>query len=205
MKEKLGILSVVIPYLAWFHSGILSVSADGLLVACPIAIVGAAIAAVGVAKSVSSANKAQDQQAAFLDDLIKKIRKSLSGSALTDKAGAILPKFRELESLGAIPAFQSAAATQLSRLGLDDTGLGAALGAAAGGAGELAALTSALQTAKDLNIAQGNAIASIVGGAGVSGGASGSVTGSLLSTFGQGLATSGLGAGKPIPAGKPTP
>lgn len=211
MKEKLGVLSLIVPYLAlqeWMPS-----SGGDVLLAIPvIAVVGAVVAAAGIAKSISAQNKAQDRQAQFVTDTQKKIRKTLSGESLTKKAGVILPKFRELESVGAIPAFQSAAATALSRLGLDDTGLGAALSVAAGGAGELQALSQSIQAALGLNIAQANALAATISGASVAGGGSGSPLGSGLTSLGGGLATSGLGAlGAPggggaaaggVPAGK---
>jgi len=77
----------------------------------------------------------------------KGAKKATSPENLIDLTKTLQPLLRELQATGAIPGFQSAAATANARSGLTGTGLGNALTTAAGGAGEQFALQQALQQA----------------------------------------------------------
>ena len=96
--------------------------------------------------------------------LLKSAKKASSTDRFAEIADQIAPLIRELEAMGAIPAFQSAAATGVSRRGLTGTGIGTAITSAAGGAGELFALKQALGLSSDI---QSRQLAAILGFAGV--------------------------------------
>jgi len=78
-------------------------------------------------------------------------------------AGQTAPMIRELEAMGAIPAFQQAAATGVARRGLTGTGLGLAITNAGGGAGELFALSRSLDEAARLQSLQLEAVLRFAG------------------------------------------
>ncbi len=118
-----------------------------VVLAFPVAaVIGAAAIIGGSLISSRGAKRAAETSAAA----IRRREGTLDPDVFAGDVGILQGKFRELAAIGAIPGFQSAAATALGRLGLDDTGLGAALSTAAGGAGELDALRNALNAALSL-------------------------------------------------------
>ena len=133
IQEVLGGLSIAGLYL-------LMPSGEGVVLAFPIAAIGAVLAVAGAVAKNKGASNAAKQYDTFYN-------RQTNISNLGGDIEKILSKLRELQATGAIPGFQSAAATANARSGLTGTGLGNALSTAAGGAGEMAALQQAIQTA----------------------------------------------------------
>ncbi len=164
MKNLLGIVSLVVPYIAVTNF----LTHEGMMLAFPVA---AAIGIAAVAGSILT-----DPGAAEVP--------KVSGKKIIRQAGKFLPAIRKLEATGAIPGFQQAAAIQSARRGLTGTGLGAALNIAGGGAGELFALRKALDMASGIQSQNANLQ--------VGAPPPQSTTSNLLGALGQGLL--GLGA-----------
>ena len=158
-----------------------------------------ALGAAGVGDAASNDAKAQAR-------LLEAARKAASTENFQDINKDLLGSFRELQATGAIPGFQSAAATANARSGLTGTGLGNALSTAAGGAGELQALQQAIQQA--LAIQQGQ-IGANVGFAGIPlggpsrsnlfGQATENVAKNILQAFGMSGGATNTGQGGPNP------
>ena len=188
IQEVLGGLSIAGLYLLMPHG-------EGVVLAFPIAAIGAVVAVAGAFAKNKGASNAAKQYDTFYQ------RQTNIGNLGKD-IGTILSKFRELQATGAIPGFQSAAATANARSGLTGTGLGDALSTAAGGAGEMAALQQAIQAA--LAHRGQNANLTFPGPTGVS-------NANLVSGLGaisQGLFAAGQGGGQqafaPSPGSVPT-
>ena len=133
IQEVLGGLSLAGLYL-------LMPSGEGVVLAFPVALVAAG---VGLASSFmgnkGASNAAKEYRTHY--------NRRLDIGNLIKDIGKMLPGLRELQATGAIPGFQSAAATANARSGLTGTGLGNALSTAAGGAGEMEAIKQAIEAA----------------------------------------------------------
>jgi len=114
---------------------------------------------LGFAGISDEANRNAKAQARLLD----RARKTASTDRFISISERITPLIRELEAMGAIPAFQQAAATGVARRGLTGTGLGTAITTAGGGAGELFALKEALGLSSDLQARQLSALLGFAG------------------------------------------
>jgi len=143
---------------------------------------------------VGGVSDAGARNAAAQDALLEKAVRASNERRFSRILQNIAPLIRQMEALGAIPAFQSAGATQVSRSGLTGTGIGAAVQSAAGGAGELFALKEALGLSNDIQARQ---VAALLGFAGVNlaGPSSNNMRGfavdNILQRIGSGIASRG--------------
>ena len=158
------------------------------------------------AAGISDADK---RNAAAQRGLLERARKAASTENFMNTNREILPFLRELQSIGAIPGFQQAAATQNARRGLTGTGLGSALSTAAGGAGELFALQQALQETGRLQSLQTGANLGFAGvnlagpsNSNLFGQAGQNIADSILAGFGMGGGPTNTGLG---PSGSVAP